>query len=189
VDRRYETIRKLVLDAALIATSVVLATAVHSVGGKVAGSMWVPMWWGAFVGGMLLGPIHGFIIGILTPFVSFIVRGLPPYPFWFVFSIEIGIYGFMWGVSEALIGRFSKEKKYILLFFETIMGIVMGKLAAALILMFIIPQLVPFVASNFFAAFMTVLVYWTLKSLPGILLILIVGPVLVRTLNRALYRE
>ena len=189
MDRRYETIRDLVLDAALIATSVVLATVVHSVGGKVAGSMWVPMWWGAFIGGMLLGPIHGFVIGILTPFVSFIVRGLPTYPFWVVFSIEIGIYGFMWGASASLIGRFSKEGQYILLFFETILGIVMGKLAAALILMFIIPQIVPFVASNFFAAFMTVLFYWTLKSLPGILLILVIGPAVVRTLDTTLYRK
>jgi len=177
-----DTLKALLLDAVFVATAVVLATVIHSVGGKVAGTMWVPMWWGAFVAGMLIGPIHGLVVGLLTPLVSFIVRGIPPYPFWLIFAIEIGIYGFMWGASSAIVRKITKNR-YVDLYSSSVLGLLMGKIAAALVLMFVIPSLAPKVASNFFVAFMSVLVYWTLKSLPGIILLLAVGPIVVLQLS------
>ncbi|NOZ92684.1 ECF transporter S component [bacterium 3DAC] len=180
--RELGSLKSLLLDAVFVATAVVLATVLHAIGGRVAGTMWVPMWWGAFVAGMLLGPIHGFVVGFLTPLVSFIVRGMPPYPFWLIFAIEIGIYGFMWGASSAIIGKINRDS-YVSLYISSVIGFIMGKLAAALVLMFVIPPLAPKMASNFFVAFMSVLVYWTLKSLPGIILILAIGPIVVKQLS------
>ena len=183
MESRYLEIRRLLLDAVLIALAVSLATVLHTIGGKVAGSMWVPMWWGPFLAGLLLGPIHGLVVGFLTPFVSFLIRGLPPFPFWLIFSIEIGIYGFMWGALSLLLSKFMKLG-YIRCLLSSLIGIVVGKLSAALVLMLIIPSLVPKMAPTFLDAFMIVLVKWTLTSLPGIILIVVGGPFVVLTVKR-----
>ncbi len=175
----YIYIRKLVLDAVFIAAAVVLATILHSIGGKAAGSMWVPMWWGAFLAGIILGPIDGLIVGFLTPFISFITRGMPPYPFWLIFAIEIGVYGFMWGVIYALFEKVVKNKMLIT-YVSAVLGLILGKLAAALLLMFVIPSLAPKMAETAGKVFGMVFFYWTLKSLPGIMLLLVVGPIVAK---------
>ncbi len=183
MESRYLEIRRLLFDAVLIAIAVSLAAILHSVGGRAAGSLWVPMWWGPFLAGLLLGPIHGLIVGFLTPFTSFIIRGLPPFPFWLVFSIEISIYGFMWGIVSVLFSKFMKVS-YVRCFLSSLIGIIVGKLSAALVLMLIIPSLVPKMASTFLDAFMIVLVKWTLTSLPGIILIVVGGPFVVLSVKK-----
>jgi len=183
MESRYLEIRRLLLDAAIIALAISLATVLHSIGGRVAGSMWVPMWWGPFLAGLLLGPVDGLVVGFLTPLTSFIIRGLPPFPFWLIFSIEIGIYGFMWGIVSVLLAKFMKVG-YLRCFLSSLIGIIVGKLSAALVLMLIIPNMAPKMASTFLDAFMIVLVKWTLTSLPGIILIVVGGPLVVLSVRK-----
>ena len=78
--------------AVLIALGVLLPMAFHAAGA--AGSIFLPMHIPILMAGLLLGPVTGAWVGILTPIASSLLTGMPPlFPTLPIMVIELAVYG------------------------------------------------------------------------------------------------
>lgn len=173
-------LRVLVWDAALIALSVVLATVFHSVLPALAKTL-VPAWYGAAIAAAILGPIHGMLVGFLSFFFSFLVRGMPPYPFWLIFAIELAIYGFFWGLAWITVSKMPV--------FGDVVAYLSGLFAGKIVAGFVLWGVAAAFGLGGKITFWTVLVSWTLSTLPGIALMAVVLPFILRPIRKLWYSE
>ena len=100
--------KKMILSALFIAIGLILPMIFHAV--NLSGSIFSPMHLPVMLGGFLLGPTYGAIIGVITPVLSSILTGMPPImPIMPMMALELLAYGFMTGLL------FRKQRKYIYL--------------------------------------------------------------------------
>ncbi len=95
-------IRVLSYSGLLIAIGVLLPQVFHLIGGQASGGIFLPMHIPVLIAGLLLGPLPGGIIGILTPLLSFAATGMPPAAKLPFMLFELAAYGI---VSGLLSGR------------------------------------------------------------------------------------
>ncbi|HAN21351.1 MAG: hypothetical protein A2Y15_07080 [Clostridiales bacterium GWF2_36_10] len=161
-------LQKLVYTALLLASGVLIPQLFHF-GGPAAGTIFLPMHIPVLIGGLLLGPLYGAIIGVLSPALSFIIIGMPPVAILPFMIIELCIYGLVSGYLS------TKTK---LLYPVLISGMILsravyaGSLAIALYI-FDMEKAAP-------------LAVWTsfLKGLPGVAIQLVIIPPIVYALRR-----
>lgn len=89
--------RKIVLTALFVAIGVVLPQTIHLFGGPALGSMLLPMHLPIFIGAMLLGPVAGIIIAILTLGIG-IMLGMPPILIASYMFFELIVYALVSGI-------------------------------------------------------------------------------------------
>jgi len=89
-------LRKLTVSALFLALGVVLPLAFHFFG--IAGKVFLPMHWAVVIGGCLLGPWWGALIGILCPAMNFLISGFPRFPSLLLMTPEMLSYGFLAGL-------------------------------------------------------------------------------------------
>ena len=85
---------KLCTGALLLAAGILLPQIFHMIGGQAMGGIFLPMHLPVFIAGLLLGPLYGCAIGIITPLVSFFITGMPPagkLPFMLVELLTYGL--------------------------------------------------------------------------------------------------
>lgn len=123
--------QNLVSAGLLLAFGLVLPYFFHMFG--MAGGIFLPMHIPILLGGLLLGPKYGMILGVLTPLLSSVLTGMPPvYPIGISMAFELAAYGFITGylyknknlniylalIPAMIVGRFvSGITIYILLAF------------------------------------------------------------------------
>lgn len=129
--------KKIVLGGLMIALGVLLPQAFHIFGPKVS-QILSPMHIPVFIGGLLLGPIYGAIIGVCTPFLSSLITGMPPFPMNFFMAFELMAYGLFSGLFAKLLHNV-KGKLYISLG----LSMIIGRVVYAIVI---------YVASTFFNA-------------------------------------
>jgi len=98
MNMKNKQIRNITFSALLIAVGLVLPQLFHAVGGQTAGTIFLPLHIPVFVAGLLLGPAMGGSIGLLLPFVSSLMTGMPPalrLPF---MMVELCAYGVISGL-------------------------------------------------------------------------------------------
>ena len=96
--------KKMILASFFIAAGLILPIIFHSV--NLSGSIFSPMHLPVMIGGFILGPSYGAIIGFFTPILSSILTGMPPFmPVMPMMALELLGYGFMTGLL------FTKTKK------------------------------------------------------------------------------
>lgn len=83
---------KITLGGVLTAFGILLPQLFH-IFGPAAGKMLLPMHLCVFVGGMVLGPLFGSCVGVLTPLASFLLTGMPGVPTVFFMVVELAAYG------------------------------------------------------------------------------------------------
>jgi 2-polyprenyl-3-methyl-5-hydroxy-6-metoxy-1,4-benzoquinol methylase/thiamine transporter ThiT len=88
-------VRKMSEAAALLALGVLLPLFFHLFG---AGSIFLPMHLSILLGGFLLGPFYGVLLGLLTPLLSFLSTGMPPVAALPGMIVELAFYGLASGV-------------------------------------------------------------------------------------------
>ena len=91
-------VNKLCVAALLLAIGIVLPQTLHLLGGRVSGSVLLPMHLPVFVAGMLLGARYGVAIGIATPIASFFITGMPGFARLPFMVIELAAYGLVSGL-------------------------------------------------------------------------------------------
>ena len=86
-------IKKIIIASSCIAVAIVFAAVVHLVGGQPLGKIISPMHIPVFICGLILGWKYGLLVGILTPLVSYMFRGIPPIlPTGLGMCLELGTY-------------------------------------------------------------------------------------------------
>lgn len=170
------TTKKLVSCALCIAIGVLLPMAFHVIPN--GGSIFLPMHIPVLICGLFCGAPYGLACGIFTPFLSSMITGMPPAMILPQMMIELAVYGLVTGLCEKhIILKNEISKLYISLIIAMLAGRIMNGFVNTCILSTQGYTLSVFMTASF------------ITCLPGIILQLIVVPVLVRILNRNIYKQ
>ncbi len=161
------TTKKITYAGLLIAIGVLLPQIFH-IFGQQAGKVFLPIHICVFLGGLTLGPLFGLALGIITPWLSSLLTGMPPMPQAVFMVFELSAYGVCAGLFR------KKCNVYISL----ILAQVCGRAAYGLIL-FAAGQLLSVNVPAVYGI-------WTafIAGLPGIVIQIILIPLAVKLLER-----
>ncbi len=164
-------VKKLVFTAVCAALCLVLPMAFHSIPN--AGSIFLPMHIPVLLCGLICGWPFGAVCGLLGPFLSSIVTGMPPAAMLPSMMIECCTYGLVTGLMMKFVRtKFATADLYISMVTAMVLGRVIAGLAKAWILAPGTPA---------FAWVTTSLV----TGIPGIAIQLVVMPILIFALTKA----
>lgn len=165
-------IYNLVVAALCVALGVVLPIAVHGVPN--AGSVLLPMHLPVLLCGLLCGPVYGLACGLLTPFMSSIITGMPGPAYLPSMLCELAVYGLIAGLLIVLVHTGNRTADlYISLVGAMIAGRIIYGIVNALI----------FRAGEYSMSMWLTASFVT--ALPGIVIQLILLPLIVLGLRRA----
>ena len=165
-------IYNLVVAALCVALGVVLPVAVHSVPN--AGSVLLPMHLPVLLCGLLCGPVYGLACGLLTPFMSSIITGMPGPAYLPSMLCELAVYGLIAGLLIVLVHTGNRTADlYISLVGAMIAGRIIYGVVNALI----------FRAGEYSMSMWLTASFVT--ALPGIVIQLVLLPLIVLGLRRA----
>jgi niacin transporter len=85
-------VRNLTFAAVLLAVGILLPQLFHLLGNL--GTVLLPMHLGVIVAGYLLPPGWCLVLGLLTPLLSSVLSGMPPFPLNYLIAIELAVLGF-----------------------------------------------------------------------------------------------
>ena len=167
------SVKRITLCAVCIALCYVLPIAFH---GIALGSILSPMHIPVLLCGLICGGGYGFICGVLGPVVSHLLSGMPPFMMLVRMIPELCIYGLAGGLAMKYIrtGRNTVDI-YVSLGIAMVAGRIVGGIATAIFYS---------VTSGFYSIALWATSYFV-ESVPGIVAHLIIGPVLVLTLQKA----
>ena len=164
--------RRLCAAALLLAIGLLLPQIFHMIGGQAAGSVFSPMHLPVLVCGLLLGPFWGCGVGLLTPLLSSLLLSMPPMALMPFMVCELAVYGLTGGLLT----------RRLPLYPALIAAQIAGRAAYALAL---------FVGGTLLglpcAAPVSVLTS-VITGLPGIVLQLVLVPLVVTLVRRAVPR-
>jgi len=161
--------REITLTGLFIALAVVLPIAFHQI--AMAGRIFLPMHIPILLAGILLGPISGTIVGLISPTLSFLLTGMPPAYAVPLMTVELVFYGLFSGIAV--------KKLKIPLIVGLILAMIVGRLGFALALFALgrFMQL-PYDIKYF-------IIYAIPTGLPGMALQIVLIPLLVKGINLA----
>ena len=163
--------KKLVSCALCIALGVLLPIAFHVIPN--AGSVFLPMHIPVLICGLFCGAPYGLACGIITPFISSVMTGMPPAMMLPKMIIELGVYGLVAGLWTQYIPQKNEMTK---LYMSLIIAMLAGRIVNGFVSTFILSTQGYTLSVFMTASFIT--------CLPGIIIQLIVVPILVRILNK-----
>ena len=167
------SIKNLTVSALCLALSVTLPLLIGQVPqiGKALCPMHIPV----LLCGFLCPWGYGLAVGLIAPFLRNLIFGLPElFPTGIVLAVEMGVYGIVIGTLSR---RLPKKIGYY--YVSLICAMILGRLASGLcsLLLLTLGLLGEYSLAIFFSAVV-------LKTIPAMLLQLLVVPILVHTLNR-----
>ena len=159
------TTKKLVYTAVFLALGILFPMLFHLLG--LPGQVLLPMHVPIFLGALTLGPISGFIVGILTPILSSLLTGMPPMiPMVPIMVFELAAYGFFAGFL------YEKYPKNV---FSLIAAMIIGRIVAGIAAWSVFNifnmdeiNILTYISSSF------------VKGLPGIIMSLVLVPLLYK---------
>ncbi|MBN2284934.1 MAG: ECF transporter S component [Tissierellales bacterium] len=114
--------KAIVLSGLLVSFGIIVPVFFHMFGG--AGPIFLPMHLPVLIGGFMLSPFYAFLVGIITPFASSVLTGMPVLmPMAPIMMVELGFYG----LSVALLKRVNLHDIVAL-----VGAMILGRLAAGL---------------------------------------------------------
>jgi riboflavin transporter FmnP len=156
--------------ALFLALAIVIPIAFHQFG--LAGRIFLPMHIPVLICGFAVGPLAGVIIGLLSPFLSHLLTGMPPTYAVPLMSMELPMYGLVAGIAYKKL----RLNIYLALIIAMIVGRLMFALGLVILGRFI--QL-PYGPLQFLAAGGAMA-----TGLPGIIIQIIIIPPIVAALKR-----
>ena len=167
----YKKTHELILAGVFIALGLVLPIAFHMIGG--AGPIFLPMHIPVLISGFFLSPMLALSVGVITPFLSGLITGMPPlFPMMPIMMLELGVYG----LAISVIRNKLTKNPYILL----LVSMVLGRIAAG----FMVYLLSAFFVTKLPSAIVFITAAVT-KGIPGIALQLLMIPIIVFAVNKS----
>ena len=96
--RRMPVSRSITYGGLVLALGVLLPQVFHLVGGPALGGVLLPMHIPVLLGGFLLGPVWGTVIGAVTPLLSSLLFSMPVMPRLLFMVLELAAYGLFTGL-------------------------------------------------------------------------------------------
>lgn len=122
------TTRKITYAGVLLALCIALPQVVHFTGIPEAGKVLLPMHLPVLLGGLILGPVFGLILGILAPVIGFFVSGMPVAARLPFMIFELGIYGLTAGLFYYYLGL--RDRRFGI-YLSLIVSMLAGRIAYA----------------------------------------------------------
>lgn len=169
-------IRKLTYGGLIAALAILLPQALHLAFGPQAGRMLLPMHLPVLLGGFVLGPVFGLVIGAVSPILSALMTGMPAMDRLPFMVIELAGYGF---VSGLMYYKLLPKKRVVDFYLSLTAAMVAGRLLYAASL---------FVAAEIFnipGAGAIIAITATVTGIYGIVLQLVLIPPVVVALERS----
>lgn len=164
--------RKLTYSSALIALGIIFPQIFHFIdpSGQLSKFL-LPLHYSAIIGGLLLGPFVGFIVGLFTPLLSHLLFSMPMQPLVYFIILEISIYGLFTGLFYKVL----KINIYISILISILLGRLVLIISSYVGLNYIlIDSKLPF------SSILTIISF----GLLGEVVYLIVIPIIVKRLNK-----
>ena len=168
------SLKKYVIAAMLITLCAVLPLVLHALPG--AGSTVLPMHIPVLLGGIILGPFVGMLVGLFGPMLSSFTTGMPTVAALPHMMAELAVYGFVGGLI-AIILPF--KNIYMRVYPSLIVAMILGRIVGGFVRIFI---LVPEATEAVFVWWIT---SYFITSAPGIIIQLILIPILIVSLEKA----
>ncbi|MDF2628034.1 MAG: hypothetical protein K0R39_1865 [Symbiobacteriaceae bacterium] len=161
--------RRMVFSALFIAFGLLIPAIFHAVG--LGGPVFLPMHIPVLIGGLVLGPGAGLVIGLLTPVLSSVLTGMPPLgsPILVLMMVELAAYGL-------IAGALMKWRRNLLL---SLGGALLGGRIAMGLAVALVRLAIPFPGTP--VAYVTGAL---VTSLPGLAIQIVVVPLLAAALLR-----
>ena len=166
---------KLVTMAIFIALGIILPMAFHLFGSGLS-QILSPMHIPVFIAGSLLGPLAGLIVGAFTPLLSSFFTGMPPViPMLPIMLVELAIYGYLTGL---LFKRLNWN-----IFISLIITMLIGRIGTGVVVYILVHA---FNVANLPKNPIIFVQGSIVAGLPGIVLLLILVPLVVTYLQKAM---
>ena len=101
--KRLPISRSVTYGGLILALGVLLPQVFHLIGGPAMGGVMLPMHSPGLLGGFLLGPVWGMVIGAATPALSSLLFSMPVMPRLLFMVLELAAYGLFTGVFYRLL--------------------------------------------------------------------------------------
>jgi len=165
--------KKLTLSALFLALGILLPYVFHAT--NLGGSIFLPMHIPVLLAGFFVGPFYALAIGAITPIISGLMTGMPPFapvPVAIVMAFELAAYGFFAGLFY--------EKLRINPIFSLVLAMICGRIVTGLVIFVL-------VAAFGFNKLNPVAYVWgsLATSWPGILIQLVLIPAVVEIVRKA----
>lgn len=162
--------RNIVLSGLFIAFGLLLPMIFHQF--SMGGPAFLPMHIPVLIGGMLLGPVSGLLIGMVTPVLSSVLTGMPPtFPMLPIMFFELAVYG--------LVAGYLYKTLNLNIIISLILAMIGGRIVAGLVVYVLAmffgfqgPGPIPFIQGAI------------LTGLPGIAIQLVLVPIVVSLVRR-----
>ena len=119
--------KRITVMAMLLALGLVLPYAFHGI--PKGGMLFSPLHMPALIGGLVLGPVEGAIVGILCPILNSMVTGMPQGNTLIAMCFELPVYG----IVSGMVMRVLKEKKDgVKIYASLIIAMVLGRVAGGI---------------------------------------------------------
>lgn len=165
-------IKKIIITAALSALCVILPMAFHAVPN--AGVLISPMHIPAFIAGLTIGPFYGLVVGLLGPFLSSILTGMPAFSYMPQMMIELASYAFFSGLLMRLVHTYNYMAD---LYISLLLSMIAGRIAAG------VCRAVFFSSGSY--SFNAWLTSYFVSTWPAIIIQLAIIPTIVFALEKA----
>lgn len=117
-------IKKTSEAAVLLALGILIPFVFHAA--NIGGQIFLPMHPSILIGGFLLGPFYGAMLGVLTPILSAALTGMPAWPAIPGMVVELFFYGLASGVFFRLI---KTKNLYLDIYGSLLLSMLLGRLA------------------------------------------------------------
>lgn len=170
--------RRLTFGALCLALALLLPQLFHMIGMQQAGQVFLPMHIPVLIGGMVLGWQYGALLGLLAPFVSFVLTGMPSAQRVVFMMCELCGYGLCSGL---LFQQFRWKENLFGAYLSLLIAMIFGRLVYGLLLC-AAAALLGMQLGGFTAVWAAVI-----AGIPGIITQLLFLPALVRIVEKGGY--
>ena len=161
MNNKESNIKHITLAGLLLAVGIILPKIFHMIGAG-AGSVFLPLFYGVAIAALILPLKYSIAVAFLTPIISYLISGMPPVPIIFFMIIEL--------ISYAMFIHFIHKN------FSPVISIAVGLILSRTV--YIISIIIAVKLLHLPVPFVSVyaLVMGTAKSLPGIILQIVLIP-------------
>ncbi|MCK5743200.1 MAG: ECF transporter S component [Caldisericia bacterium] len=127
-------VRKIVYSAIFIALGVLIPMIFHIAGGGYLGKTILPMHIPVLLAGFFLPPMYALFVGMITPFLSTLITGMPPaFPMMYIMIFELGAYALVASLLYRWLYRYeSLRRSKFHIIFSLLGAMIFGRIIAGL---------------------------------------------------------
>lgn len=164
--------KRITVMAMLLALGLVLPYALHGI--PKGGMLFSPLHMPSLIGGLLLGPVEGAVVGVLCPVLNSMITGMPQGNTLVAMCFELHVYAIVTGIMMRVL---KNQKDGIKIYASLMIAMLLGRVAGGIVQAFILGF------SNY-SLQMWATAYFV-STFPGIVMHLLVIPPVCMALKKA----